>query len=212
MARQATPDRRHPRQERSKQTVDDILEATVQVLKQVGFRETTTERIADRAGLSVGSMYQYFPNKIAIYESLMMRHFERLANVGFSLAQRLTNAPANEIPQLIAAILLTVERDDPQLSALLHQIACAHPSVAAVEIEHSRMLEMAMTTLLRDKRGTPGFRVDMNPEIAASVLTRALTGLARRTMEMDPSLILSDAFEAELQQLIRGFLLAPAQT
>jgi AcrR family transcriptional regulator len=212
MARHAAPERRHPRQERSKQTVDDILEATVQVLKQVGFRETTTERIADRAGLSVGSMYQYFPNKIAIYESLMMMHFERLANVGFSLAQRLTTAPASEFPQLMAAILLTVERDDPQLSSLLHQIAGAHPSVAAVEIEHSRMLEMAMTTLLRDKRGTPGFRADMNPEIAASVLTRALSGLTRRTMEMDPSLILSDVFEAELQQLIRGFLLDPVQT
>jgi len=212
MARQATPDRRHPRQERSKQTVDDILEATVQVLKQVGFRETTTERIADRAGLSVGSMYQYFPNKIAIYESLMMRHFERLANVGFSLAQRLTTAPASEFPQLMAAVLLTVERDDPQLSSLLHQIACAHPTVAAVEMEHSRMLEMAMTTLLRNKRGTPGFRDDINPEITASVLTRALTGLARRTMEMDPSLISSDVFEAELQQLIRGFLLVPVQT
>lgn len=212
MSRHSSPDRRHPRQERSKQTVDDILEATAQVLKQVGVRETTTERIADRAGISVGSMYQYFPNKIAIYEALMMRHFEHLANVAFSLAQKLSNAPAHEIPPLMAAILLATEREDPQLSALLHQLACAHPSVSAVEVEHSRMLEMAMTTLLRDKRGTPGFRADMNPEIAASVLARALTGIARRTMEMDPSLIASDVFEAELQQLIRGFLLAPVQT
>lgn len=212
MSSHSSPDRRHPRQERSKQTVDDILEATAQVLKQVGVRGTTTERIADRAGLSVGSMYQYFPNKIAIYESLMMRHFERLANVAFSLAQQLTNAPAAEFPRLMAAILLATERDDPQLSALLHQLACAHPSVAAVEMEHSRMLEMAMTTLLRDKRATPGFRADMNPEIAASVLTRALTGIARRTMELDPSLVSSDVFESELEQLIRGYLLAPKQT
>lgn len=207
MSRNDPTDRRHPRQERSKQTVDDILEATVQVLKHVGVQETTTDRIAARAGLSVGSLYQYFPNKVALYEALMTRHFERVANVAFSLAQRISDASADEVPDLMATILLTSERQDPQLSALLHQIATAHPSVAAIELDHSRMLEIAMETLLRGKQGTPGFRSDLDPDVASRVLTRALAGLARRTMELDPSLIESESFAVEVRRLIRGYLL-----
>jgi AcrR family transcriptional regulator len=200
-------DRRHPEQGRSKETVEDILESTAQVLKQVGFYETTTDRIAAQAGLSVGSLYQYFPNKIALYEALMMRHFEQSANVALSLAQQLSAAPANEFPGLIAGILLITERNDPQLSALLHQVAMTHPTVAAVEVEHSRALEMAMATLLSKKRTQPGFRSEIDPDIASRVLIRALAGLARRTMEIDPSLIKSDAFASEVRQLIGGYLL-----
>jgi AcrR family transcriptional regulator len=208
MPRNATPDRHSSRRDRSKEPADVILEATMHVLKQVGFRETTTERIATRAGMSIGALHQYFPNKIALYEALMMRYFELRANAAYSLAHRLTSAPAKEFPELMAGVLLTAERYDPQLSDLLHQIAAAHPSVAAVEMEHWRMLEMAVGTLLRKRHGTAGFRADLNPELAATVLTRAVTGLTRRTLEMDPALISSDAFAAELEQMIRGYLLA----
>jgi AcrR family transcriptional regulator len=199
MPSNAPPDPHHPYHGRSKQTIDDILEATAHVLKQVGFYETTTDRIAARACLNVGSLYQYFPNKIALYEALMMRHFEILANAAFSLAQQLSDASADEFPDVLAAILLTTERKDPPLSALLHQIAAAHPTVAAVEIEHSRALEMALATLLGKKRNETGFRAELDPDIASRVLTRALAGLARRTMEIEPS---------EVRQLIRGYVIA----
>jgi len=208
MPRNVSPDRRHPQQERSKQTVDDILEATAQVLKQLGFHDTTTDRIAARAGLSIGSLYQYFPNKIALYEALMTQHFVNVANTALSLAQRLSEATADEFPDLVAAIMLTAERKDPQLSALLHQIAAAHPTVAAVEVEHSRAIEMAMATLLGKKRNDPGFRGELDPDVASRVLVRALAGLARRTMEIDPSLIESETFASEVRQLVRGYVLA----
>jgi AcrR family transcriptional regulator len=207
MPRFAPPDRRRPRQDRSKQTVDDILEATTQVLKQVGIRQTTTDRIAARAGLSVGSLYQYFPNKVALFEALMTRHFERVTNTAMALAQRMVDASADELPDILATVMLTAERKDPQLSALLHQIAAMHGRVAAIEIEHTRAFETAMGALLHEKRGTCGFRPDLDPDLAGRVLMRALAGLARRTMEMDPSLIESDAFAAEVRQLIRGYLL-----
>jgi AcrR family transcriptional regulator len=58
--------RKQPRQERSTQLVAAILEAAVQVLTEVGARRFTTARVAERAGVSVGSLYQYFPNKEAI--------------------------------------------------------------------------------------------------------------------------------------------------
>lgn len=199
-------DRRHPREERTKEAIDDILEATAQILKQLGIHKTTTELIAGHLGLSVGSLYQYFPNKVAVYEALMMRHFELMAKAATSLARRLPGATADEFPDLLAAILLTTERNDTKLSGLLHQLASAHPSVKAVEIEHSRAIEMAFANLLGKKRNEPGFRKDLDPDIASRVLIRALAGLARRTTEIDASLIESDAFASEVRHLIRGYL------
>lgn len=58
--------RKHPRQARSTQLVADILQAAVQVLTTEGAARFTTARVAERAGVSVGSIYQYFPNKAAI--------------------------------------------------------------------------------------------------------------------------------------------------
>ena len=201
--------RNRPRQERSKQTVDVLLESTAQVLKQVGIRDTTTEKIATRAGVSIGSLYQYFPNKVALFEALMTQHLEQAMSNAMALAQQLVDAPANEFPRVLSEIMLTTERKDPQLSSLLHQIASTNGSVAAIEIQFTRAFEMGMATLLREKQGQPGFRTDMDPDIAGRILTRTLAGLARRTMEMDPSLMESETFAAEVQQLIRGYLLRP---
>jgi len=200
-------DRRHPREERTKEAIDDILEATAQILKQVGVHKATTELIAAHLGLSVGSLYQYFPNKIAVYEALMMRHFEHMAKAAFSLGRRLSGATADEFPDLVVEILLTIERNDPKLNGLLHQLAAAHPSVRAVEIEHSRALEMATATLLGKKRNEPGFRKELDPDITSRVLIRSLTGLTRRTMEIDPSLIESEAFVSEIRYLVCGYLI-----
>ncbi|HRI63878.1 MAG TPA: TetR/AcrR family transcriptional regulator [Polyangium sp.] len=213
MPRATKSDRRRPEQERSKQTVEDILNAATLVLKQVGIAQTTTDRIAERAGLSVGSLYQYFPNKIALYEALMRRHFEHVTNIALAHAQRLHDASAEEFPALVAQLVLTQERKDPHLSALLHQIAAMHETVGSIEIEHSRLLERSLATLLREKSTTPGFRTDVDPDIASRILTRALTGILRRTMQIDPSFIESDVLDGELQRLIHAYVLAPvAQT
>lgn len=190
-----------------KQAIDTILEATAQVLKQVGTQDTTIDRIAEAAGASIGSIHHYFPNKIAIYEALMRRHFERIAIVAFSLSQQCADASAEEFPELIAEILLTTDRQDILLSSRLRKIAAMHPSVGAVELEHSRVLEMAIGALIQDKLQTPGFRADMDSELAGAILTRALTGLIRRTLTIDPPMIASDRFEAEFRQLVRGYLL-----
>jgi AcrR family transcriptional regulator len=65
---------RQPRQRRSTVTYDAILEATTQILIEKGYAATTTNHIAERAGISIGSLYQYFPNKEAIAVELLQRH------------------------------------------------------------------------------------------------------------------------------------------
>jgi AcrR family transcriptional regulator len=70
--------RKTPLQGRSRSTVDAIFEATVQVLLRNGMKGLTTTRVAERAGVSVGTMYQYFPNKQALIYALNERYLDRL--------------------------------------------------------------------------------------------------------------------------------------
>lgn len=67
-----------PKQSRSVATVDAIVEATAQLLQQQSCQDTTTNRIADYAGVSIGSVYQYFGNKSDIYQAVLDRYFARL--------------------------------------------------------------------------------------------------------------------------------------
>jgi len=72
------PRRRTPKQERSEATVACILTAASQVLLREGYARATTNRIAERAGISVGSLYQYFDDKDAIFDAVLKDYFDRL--------------------------------------------------------------------------------------------------------------------------------------
>ena len=65
--------RKKPKQKRSKLMVDNILEASIRVLKQHPYQKFTTNRVAEAAGISIGSLYQYFPNKQSILFELEIR-------------------------------------------------------------------------------------------------------------------------------------------
>jgi len=73
-SRSAFLPRKRPRQERSRFTVEAILEAAAEILVRDGYEKLTTNRIADRAGVNVASLYQYFPGKEAIVAELRRRH------------------------------------------------------------------------------------------------------------------------------------------
>jgi AcrR family transcriptional regulator len=73
--------RREPKQERSRQTVEAVLEAVQRVLKRHGVEAITTNRIAEAAGVSIGSLYQYFPDKQAIFTALYDRHVDDVRQV-----------------------------------------------------------------------------------------------------------------------------------
>jgi AcrR family transcriptional regulator len=73
--------RREPKQRRALQTVEAVLAAVVRVLKTHGVDGVTTNRIAAIAGVSIGSVYQYFPDERAIFVALHDRHVERIGRV-----------------------------------------------------------------------------------------------------------------------------------
>ena len=98
--------RKNPAQSRSKQTVDDIIEAGARILATEGFRQMTTNRVADVAGVSIGSLYQYFSGKDALLGAIFRRHQDRVRKaIGahFDAAGDLSEYATTR--QLIAAVV-----------------------------------------------------------------------------------------------------------
>src|ERR1041384_7828157 len=75
------PNRRRPKQQRARETVETVLQGAVRLLAQDGLDGVTTNRIAEAAGVSIGSLYQYFPDKKAIFLALHERHVDDVRQV-----------------------------------------------------------------------------------------------------------------------------------
>jgi len=84
MKKSIQPERKSPKQERSKAIVESIFEATLRMLPKIGSQNITTKKIADFAGVSIGSLYQYFPNK----ESLMGKIVDKAATAKLAEVQK----------------------------------------------------------------------------------------------------------------------------
>ncbi len=80
--------RRQPQQERSQQRVERILDAAAQVFDQVGYEAATTSAIAQCANTAIGSLYQFFPDKLAIFHALELRHLQRVRAVWAQLLKK----------------------------------------------------------------------------------------------------------------------------
>jgi AcrR family transcriptional regulator len=76
--RSSTNLRRQPKQQRGKERVEKILNAAAAVFDQVGYEAATTHMIAAKAGTAIGSLYQFFPDKAAIFKAMEVRHAERV--------------------------------------------------------------------------------------------------------------------------------------
>src|SRR5262249_26768949 len=101
-----SPRRKLPKQDRSRATVDAILEASVRVFLEDGFTAATTSRIAELAGVSIGSFYQYFSNKEALIQALGEREMRRMQSLLSSeLAKARGAKPRALIRRCIRAVL-----------------------------------------------------------------------------------------------------------
>jgi len=125
MTDRATPQissRKRPRQARSNELVAVILEAAAQVLAQQGAARFTTARVAERAGVSIGSLYQYFPNKAAI---LFRLQTDEWAQTGDVLRQTLadTGVPALERLRRLVHAFLRSECEEAQMRVALNDAA-----------------------------------------------------------------------------------------
>ena len=118
-----TATRRLPQQRRARQTVDAILDAVIRVLKREGHAPITTNRIAEVAGVSIGSVYQYFPDKRAIFVALHQRHIDEIdRTIGARLIEHAAS-PLNVLMRAMIEAMIDAHTGDPELFELLqHEV------------------------------------------------------------------------------------------
>lgn len=120
---------KQPVQSRSKATFAAVTEATIQVLLRDGADALTTTRVAERAGVSVGSLYQYFPNKSALIEAVRRQYFDLMSqNVNETLSS-CQNLPPIEQIRLAIETLVRTKRENLELNQAMAKAAYARQSV-----------------------------------------------------------------------------------
>jgi AcrR family transcriptional regulator len=111
--------RRNPTQHRAQQTVAAILDAVVRVLKRDGLEHLTTNRIAEVAGVSIGSLYQYFPDKNAIFAALHQRHLDEIDRVIQTTLILHADSSLEDLIRALVDSMADAHSGDPELYDML---------------------------------------------------------------------------------------------
>lgn len=113
------PLRRQPRQRRARQTVEALLDAVAKLLKREGVKAVTTNRIAEVAGVSIGSVYQYFPDKRAIYVALHQRHIEEIDQLVKTKLVENASSSLEELMRAMIGAMIEAHTPDAELYDLM---------------------------------------------------------------------------------------------
>lgn len=186
--------RKVPRQERSRATVEAIVEAATHVLGRRGWAEFNTNEVADVAGASIGSLYQYFPNKLALIEAIRSRHFDGVIGV----LKKACAEPAEAGVNTLVEGMLELHSANPLLhKALLEE---APRSSAADEKFERKYLECYGSFVAQHMRGGRA----VSHRVAAQVLAGSMEGAVHYAATH--GLSRSPAFRMEIGNMVRAYL------
>ena len=183
--------------------VERIVLAGRQVLVTAGYDAFSTNRVADAAGISPGSLYQYFPDKAAIVEVVVDRYWEDVADrVAASLADRITEVGPSMVRDTIDALVTALESDRVLLRVVAEELPLGR-SRERLQVLERRIRELGSTYL--SLRPESSNRPD--PATAAWVLTMAVQySTVRWVLDQPP--IARDQLVDELVALVAGYLLS----
>jgi AcrR family transcriptional regulator len=174
--------------------VDAILQATIQVLLRVGKERLTTTRVALRAGVSVGTLYQYFPNKSALLQAALKRHLDKVTDAVELVCKEQNGRTLRQMATALITAFLQAKMKDAKTSVALYSVSSDLDAARIVQqtgIRSNkaivRMLESASNPLTTD------------PQLVASMLQGAMVGVSRRMLE-------SGAPEKQLDTLRRELI------
>jgi AcrR family transcriptional regulator len=185
--------RKSPVQARSAASVDAILEATIQVLLSVGKERLTTTKVAMRAGVSVGTLYQYFP-KSSLLQAAVKRHLDEVTETVERVCQE---QRANTLPHMATALIsafLQAKMRDAKTSVALYSVSS---DVDAAKIV--REMGIRSNKAIVEMLATACKPLTKDPQLVASMLQGAMAGVSRRLLESDAP---EKQFEAFRQELI----------
>jgi AcrR family transcriptional regulator len=198
--------RKEPQQERSRATVDAIVTAAAEMFERLGYERTTTDAVAERAGVSVGSLYQYFPTKDALLRKLAERH---IAEIVRALTPVILDSDAStELGAFLSALTrryFGVRRRAPRLFQVLYEQAPIPESLQA------RVLEVeaaARTGVANYLRVAP--EVARDPDVGAAMVMVTLEALTVRLIIYPPPDCDVEALQGETVAMLLGYLTQPS--
>ncbi len=197
--------RKLPKQARSEATVDAILEAAAQIFEREGYAAGTTNRIAERAGVSIGSLYQYFPNKDAILLALVHRHLaEGTSALGPHLERLSRGAPFDDVLPDIVHAMVALHALAPGFHRVLFE-ETQLPSTLRAELDEleDRVVDLIADAFAVDPRSSP-----VDPRLSARIVVSAIEGLTHRLVLRPPPGAAPAVIAGEITVLVRAYIQA----
>lgn len=174
--------RKRPRQERAQATVDAILDATAHILVRDGYDNLSTNRVAQRAGVSIGSLYQYYPNKEALVGELVDRYSAMLFDMVLDALATMQDTEPRVVVSSVVRAMIETKREQPALAKVLREQIPRTGRLARYEQELEKVIALAAAFLARHRER---LRVD-DVEVAAFVVVTMLDALTHATVTQDP--------------------------
>jgi AcrR family transcriptional regulator len=193
--------RKTPVQARSAASVEAILEATIQVLLSVGKERLTTTRVALRAGVSVGTLYQYFPNKSALLKAALKRHLDEVTEEIERVCREQEGATLRQMATALITAFLAAKMRMVKTSVALY-IVSSDVDGAAVVKQMGIRSNKAIVGMLQ----TSSEPLAHDPQLVAEMLQGAMAGISRRLLESSAPEKLVDGFRRELIALACAYL------
>jgi AcrR family transcriptional regulator len=185
--------------------MDAILQAATQVLLASGFENMSTTRIAERAGVSVGSFYQYFPNKQALLAALVHRHVAEVAARAERACRTAHGATIREMCGTIVDAFIDAKTERADLSRALYLPAAVAGGAAIVRAQSDRVRH-AVTAML-ETASDASFE---QPNLLSLVLVTAVVGPMQAVLEMGATPELISGLRKQLTALCVGYLVQAA--
>lgn len=193
--------RKVPQQARSRATIDAILQAAAHILGERGWEGLTTNAVAEAAGVSIGSLYQYFPHKLALVEAVRRRHFDDVLAVLHAAADsRLPRA--RRIAVLIDG-MIGVHGRYPSAHRVLLEETPRGKEAGAVHDRFAATLHRCYEAIV--KANARGISVE-HARVAARVLAAAVAGAVHDAAAH--GLLQSESLRRELLRLVGSYLSA----
>jgi AcrR family transcriptional regulator len=202
--RPQTSPRKIASQKRSRLTVDALLEATARVLVKEGYDRASTNKIAAVAGVSVGSLYQYFPSKEALVAGVIERHTRELSQVAQSALAKIAARPVPVAVRELVAVAIDAHRLDPKLHGILSEQVPRTGWLRDVGA-----VDRNLYALVRAYLEAHGDAIDVaDRDMAAFICVTAVEALTHTAVLYRPDMLAERAasFVDEVTRLVVGYL------
>lgn len=194
--------RRNPKQTRALETVEIIFEATTRILQHEGLAALNTNFIAERAGISIGTLYQYFPNKAAILVAMARREVESSSKAVLkAIAEGSADPQTDPARHAIRAVIATYAQRRKVRQILIDTLVAQ-----GLGAELQQNLQKVVQVISgQTERFLPG-RKEPVPPTTLFVITRAVNGVLRAASQEQPALLGTPEFEDALVLLLQAYL------